>query len=42
MSIVLCFEDSLFISRKMNLKLLKQLMEEYDDRFSKLRFYRKQ
>ncbi len=38
MSIVLCLEDGLLISRKLDRKLLKQLMEEYDDRFSKLRF----
>jgi hypothetical protein len=41
MSIVLCSEVRLLISNKMERKRLKQLMEEYDDRFSKLRVYRK-
>ncbi len=42
MSIVLCAEDSLRIRRKKNRKLIKQLMEEMNDRFSELRLYRKQ
>jgi hypothetical protein len=41
MSIVLCSEVSLLISNKMDREILKQLMEEYDDRFRKLRVYRK-
>lgn len=42
MSIVLCSEINLLISNKMDGKRLKQLMEEYDDRFKELRLYRKQ
>lgn len=41
MSIVLCSEVSLLMSNKMDRKRLEQLMEEYDDRFNELRFYRK-
>jgi hypothetical protein len=41
MSIVSCSEISLLIRNKMDREIVKQLMEEYDDRFSELRFYRK-
>ncbi len=34
MSIVVRSEDSLLVRIKMDSKLLKHLMEEYDDRFS--------
>jgi hypothetical protein len=41
MSIVIGSKVGLLISNKMDKKRLKQLMEEYDDRFRELRFYRK-
>ena len=42
MSIVFCSEVNFLISIKMDRKRLKQLLEEYDDRFNELWFYRKQ